>query len=158
VDLLVNISVLILVFGIIWPFILFQIGKRATPKYYLDAIELVRIFAVFGYVFIIGVITISYLLGFDMGPINSFSRLLILNFIVIPIFLILCYLFGNAQFNVILNSTLYKYYKENKIIESKELREKIRKVVKRWAFLHYCLSFWRKNKISDVLKRVCPYD
>jgi len=150
--------VIIVVFGIFWFFLLFKLGKRFTPKSVIEIICFMRLFMMIGYVFVIGSIMIAYTVGCDMGPVNSVLKLLLLNFIVIPIFLIFCYLFGSAQFNTILNSSLYRYYNENKIIEEKGLREEICRLVNRWIFFHNFLCFWRKISINEILKRVCSSD
>jgi len=111
--------------------------------------------ALVAYPFMFLAVTVSFLLT-DIG-LNT-AELCLLLFVGFPLFLTFGYLLGGSQMNLMLNLILYKCYKENSPVADKEGAMRVRKTVKRWLWLHKPLSAFRKVKLTEVLKTVCPLE
>ena len=154
-EIIVNLLIL-LGAGWLYTIIIRQAAIRATLEGIIGFVSLARLLLVISYVFVVVTVAVAHFFRFDVGVNHSLLRLVGLLFIVLPAFFSFCYLLLVTQINFMLNLMLQRYYKQNKVIKNREICLKIRTMVQNWAFLHRCLSGFRKVSMAEIIGQVCP--
>ncbi|MHC4336609.1 MAG: hypothetical protein ACYSTG_01490 [Planctomycetota bacterium] len=135
------------------------IVRRSNPLALTGVVDFLRFarwfLALVAYPFVLLATTVAFLLT-DIGL--DAAQLCLLLFVAFPLFFMFAYLLGGTQMSLMLNLMLYKCHRQNSVLVDKEAAASVRKTVKHWLWLHKPLSAFRKVKLTEVLKTVCPLE